>query len=160
MKYDLVIFDLDGTMLNTLEDLASACNAALSSNGFPTHDLEKIRLSVGSGVSRLIRLTLPESAILSEGRESFVLRVTDKAEDGSFMLERVPVTVGVSDGVNVAVDGIAEGDEIVDNADSYRMLVGRPLTLSDNSMLAASGSNMFMMGGMGGMSGGGRSGNR
>ena len=62
MKYDLVLFDLDGTTLNTLEDLASACNTALSSNGFPTHDLEKIRLSVGSGVSRLIRLTLPESA--------------------------------------------------------------------------------------------------
>lgn len=62
MKYDLVIFDLDGTTLNTLEDLAGACNAALSANGYPTHDLEKIRLSVGSGVSRLIRLTLPESA--------------------------------------------------------------------------------------------------
>lgn len=62
MKYDLVIFDLDGTTLNTLEDLASACNAALAGNGFPTHDLEKIRLSVGSGVSRLIRLTLPENA--------------------------------------------------------------------------------------------------
>lgn len=62
MKYDLVIFDLDGTTLNTLEDLADACNAALSANGYPTHSLEKIRLSVGSGVSRLIRLTLPESA--------------------------------------------------------------------------------------------------
>lgn len=99
-------------------------------------------------------LTLPESAILYEGRESFVLRVTDKAEDGSFMLERVPVTVGVSDGVNTAVDGIAEGDEIVDNADSYRLLVGRRLTLSENSMLAGSMNNMFMMGGMGGMSGG------
>ena len=62
MKYDLVIFDLDGTTLNTLEDLAAACNAALSANGFPTHDPEKIRLSVGSGVSRLIRLTLPGNA--------------------------------------------------------------------------------------------------
>lgn len=95
-------------------------------------------------------LTLPESAILSEGRESYVLRVTDRAEDGSFTLERIPVTVGVSDGVNTAVDGIAEGDEIVDNADSYRMLVDRRLTLSENSMLAGSMNNMFMMGGMGG----------
>lgn len=60
MKYDLVIFDLDGTTLNTLEDLADACNAALASNGYPTHSLEKIRLSVGSGVARLIQLTLPE----------------------------------------------------------------------------------------------------
>lgn len=60
MKYDLVIFDLDGTTLNTLEDLADACNHALALNGFPTHDLEKIRTSVGSGVARLIDLTVPD----------------------------------------------------------------------------------------------------
>lgn len=59
MKYDLVIFDLDGTTLNTLEDLAGACNATLRANGYPTHSIEKIRTSVGSGVANLIRLTLP-----------------------------------------------------------------------------------------------------
>lgn len=61
MKYDLVIFDLDGTILNTLSDLAAACNAALAMNGFPTHSQDKIRTCIGSGVSNLIRLALPEN---------------------------------------------------------------------------------------------------
>ena len=41
--YNPVIFDLDGTLLNTLGDLANACNYALSQMGFPTHELNKYR---------------------------------------------------------------------------------------------------------------------
>jgi len=59
MKYDLVIFDLDGTILNTISDLTAACNAALHANGFPTHSEEHIRTCVGSGVARLIKLATP-----------------------------------------------------------------------------------------------------
>lgn len=87
MKYDLVIFDLDGTTLNTLEDLADACNTALASNGYPTHDIEKIRLSVGSGVARLIQLTLPENAdaevqarVLSDFRNYYSAHVDVKTQ--------------------------------------------------------------------------------
>jgi len=60
MKYDLVIFDLDGTLLNTLEDLASACNAALAEHGFPTRTTEEVRTFIGNGVARLIRRAVPE----------------------------------------------------------------------------------------------------
>ena len=51
---------------------------------------------------------------------------------------------------NLEKEGMAIYEYIVDNADSYRLLVGRRLTLSENSMLAGSMNNMFMMGGMGG----------
>lgn len=60
MKYDLVVFDLDGTVLNTLDDLADACNAALSEAGFPTRDRDDVRRFIGNGVANLMRRACPE----------------------------------------------------------------------------------------------------
>lgn len=56
----LVVFDLDGTLLDTLEDLADACNFALRAAGFPLHNLQAIKSFVGNGVLNLIRCALPE----------------------------------------------------------------------------------------------------
>lgn len=58
----LVIFDLDGTILNTISDLGTAANYALSKNGFPTHSLASYPFFVGNGVKKLIERTLPEDA--------------------------------------------------------------------------------------------------
>ncbi len=55
-----VLFDLDGTLVNSLEDLADACNYALECYGYPTHDLEKYKYFVGSGMQNLIHKILPE----------------------------------------------------------------------------------------------------
>ena len=60
MRYDLIIFDLDGTVLNTLIDLTCAVNYALKASGFPELDREGVRHRIGNGVARLIRLALPE----------------------------------------------------------------------------------------------------
>ena len=61
MKYKLVIFDLDGTVLETLVDLANAVNHALKLHGFPTHSVEEVRAMVGNGVANLIRRAVPAS---------------------------------------------------------------------------------------------------
>lgn len=58
-RFDTVIFDLDGTLLDTLEDLADSTNYALRENGFPTRSLAEVRQFVGNGVARLIHLALP-----------------------------------------------------------------------------------------------------
>ena len=60
MKYDTVIWDLDGTLLDTLEDLADAANAALAAFGHPARSLAEIRSMVGNGVSNLMLRALPE----------------------------------------------------------------------------------------------------
>ena len=60
MKYELVIFDLDGTLLNTLDDLAASANRALARAGFPTRSTEEVRRFIGGGVSRLIHRAVPE----------------------------------------------------------------------------------------------------
>ena len=47
-----VIWDLDGTLLNTLEDLAASTNAALASCGMPTHTVDEVRMFVGNGIGK------------------------------------------------------------------------------------------------------------
>ena len=59
MKYKLVLFDLDGTLLDTLADLGAAVNAALKGRGFPLHTLEEFRGMVGHGVRNLVAQALP-----------------------------------------------------------------------------------------------------
>lgn len=59
MKKRLVIFDLDGTLLNTIADLAVATNEALKAMGSPTHAEEAIQTFVGNGVSKLLERSLP-----------------------------------------------------------------------------------------------------
>ena len=60
MMKRLVIFDLDGTLLNTIEDLAQATNHALECCGYATHDTEKYRYFVGNGINKLFERALPE----------------------------------------------------------------------------------------------------
>lgn len=59
MKYTLVIFDLDGTILDTLEDLTDGVNYALSECGYPVRTIEEVRRFVGNGIRKLIERALP-----------------------------------------------------------------------------------------------------
>ena len=61
MKYDAVIFDLDGTLTDTLGDLANGVNFALRQFGFPERTLDEVRSFVGNGVRKLIYLSVPEN---------------------------------------------------------------------------------------------------
>ena len=56
----IVIFDLDGTLLNTLDDLADSTNFALSKFNYPTRTIEEVRQFVGNGVAKLIERAIPE----------------------------------------------------------------------------------------------------
>ena len=56
----IVIFDLDGTLLNTLDDLADSTNYALAKFGYPTRTIEEVRQFVGNGVAKLIERAIPD----------------------------------------------------------------------------------------------------
>lgn len=58
-----IIFDLDGTLLDTIEDLADSCNEVLEELGLPTHETEDYMLKVGSGAKKLITRALPKESI-------------------------------------------------------------------------------------------------
>ena len=72
----LIIFDLDGTLLNTIDDLAMATNHALAENGYPTHPVEAYNFFVGNGINKLFERALPEKARTPENvqriRASFI----------------------------------------------------------------------------------------
>lgn len=67
----LIIFDLDGTLINTIADLGACTNYALEKLGYPTHDIESYKFRVGNGINNLFRRSLPEGAKTDEN----VLRV-------------------------------------------------------------------------------------
>ncbi|MBR3558361.1 MAG: HAD family hydrolase [Bacteroidales bacterium] len=58
---NLIVFDLDGTLLNSLEDLADSANWVLEQHGFPMHPVDAYRYFVGDGVRKLIERILPET---------------------------------------------------------------------------------------------------
>ncbi|MBT9149171.1 MAG: HAD family hydrolase [Dehalococcoidia bacterium] len=60
MYFKAVVFDLDGTLLDTLEDIAHSANTVLARRGFPTHSLDDYRYFVGEGVTTLITRVLPD----------------------------------------------------------------------------------------------------
>ena len=75
-KIKLILFDLDGTLVNTLEDLAVSTNVALKEHGYPQHPIEAYKYFVGNGVYKLIERALPCEARTEEEinkiKESFI----------------------------------------------------------------------------------------
>jgi len=61
MKFEGVIFDLDGTLVNSLDDIADSMNAVLQQHHFPAHPNEDYKLFIGNGLRNLVRTVLPEA---------------------------------------------------------------------------------------------------
>ena len=104
-KYDTVIFDLDGTLLNTLEDLADAVNVVMRANEYPERTIEEVRCFVGNGIRRLMELAVPEGVsgeIFENVFEQFKSYYTDHCQmktcayDGIMELLEKLYTDGVS----------------------------------------------------------------
>lgn len=60
MAYQAAIFDMDGTLLNTLDDLTASTNAALAAHGMPARTTDEVRRFVGNGIMNLVRRAVPE----------------------------------------------------------------------------------------------------
>lgn len=80
-----VIWDLDGTLLNTLDDLAAAVNAALATHDMPTRTIDEVRSFIGKGVYKLIECAVPHDsddqtirAVLAEFRTFYAAHHTDR----------------------------------------------------------------------------------
>ena len=78
IQFQAVIFDLDGTILDTLEDIQSAVNRVLNENGFPTRELDFVRRAVGNGMRELIRRSLPPER---QGNDALISRCTAQMKE-------------------------------------------------------------------------------
>lgn len=85
MKFDTIIFDLDGTLLNTLDDLRDSLNDILVSKGYPERSIEEVKQFVGNGVKNLVTRALPDTCeeaevlqILHEFKEHYKSNMQNK----------------------------------------------------------------------------------
>ncbi|MBR4277674.1 MAG: HAD-IA family hydrolase [Lachnospiraceae bacterium] len=62
MSYKLAVFDMDGTILNTLQDITNAINYALRENGYPERTIDEVRFFVGNGLHKLTERAVPATA--------------------------------------------------------------------------------------------------
>jgi phosphoglycolate phosphatase len=69
MKYDTIIFDLDGTLLDTLDDLTDSINQMLEQKGYPPRTRDEIREYIGNGAKKLVMRALPEGISDDEAAE-------------------------------------------------------------------------------------------
>lgn len=87
MRYTTVIFDLDGTLLDTLEDLADALNYALKKHEYPVRSLGEVRSFVGNGVQKLVERALPRGLenpdfdkVFADFKEYYAVHCEDKTD--------------------------------------------------------------------------------
>jgi len=109
MKTQLVIFDLDGTLLNTIGDLAVACNAVLALRELPEHTYAEYCHFVGNGIMRLVERALPEELRTAENvaavRADFVKYYTEHIDIHTKPYAGIPELIAelVHRGVSLAV---------------------------------------------------------
>lgn len=93
--YKNIIFDLDGTILNTLEDLAAATNWVCARHGWPAHAVEEFKYFVGNGASKLLERVVPEAVELTDELhrqllEEFTQRYNAHKEDKTTVYAGMP----------------------------------------------------------------------
>lgn len=87
-KYKGAIFDLDGTLLNTIADIGNSMNTVLKNMGFPTHTLASYQFKVGSGFAVLVERSLPDT--VSTAVRKVALEQLIVVYDKNYMIETVP----------------------------------------------------------------------
>lgn len=110
MAYKLVIFDLDGTLVDTIADLGTAVNVALEKKGLPLHTLEEYRVMVGNGVRKLVQRAMPaamqaDEALLDALLADFMSYYIEHINDRSVPYPGIPELLADLDaaGVKLAV---------------------------------------------------------
>jgi phosphoglycolate phosphatase len=102
MTHSAVLFDLDGTLLDTLEDLGDSMNSVLKALGFPAHEISAYRYFVGDGVENLVRRSLPEAA---RGKEDLVRECVPRMR--AEYSARWKVKTRLYDGIPELLDGLS-----------------------------------------------------
>ena len=100
MRFKAVLFDLDGTLLNTIDDLTDSMNAVLRRSGFPEHEAATFKYFVGDGMEDIVRRALPE-----EHRDSRTVDEGMKAYNREYR-NRYTQKTRPYDGIQALLDGL------------------------------------------------------
>ena len=124
MRYKLAMFDMDGTILDTLQDLADATNAVMAMHGFPTHSVEAVRSFVGNGALKLIQCAVPagtDSAMIDTVLGDFKIYYGKHSADATKPYAGVPEMLRAlrAAGIRTAVVSNKPDFAVKDLADRY-----------------------------------------
>lgn len=109
MNYKAVVFDLDGTLIDSVADLGNAVNRVLSANGFPTHELRMYRSFIGDGAEMMVRRALPEDKrennILSNCLEQFMIDYNQNFNVDTKLYDGIPELLDylINKGLKIAI---------------------------------------------------------
>ena len=123
MRYRLAVFDMDGTILDTLDDLTDTLNMSLAEVGMPVRTKDEVRSFVGNGVGKLLERAVPQGATEEEMaalagafRKNYAVHCADKTKPYDGVPELIAAlraaglkTAVVSNKVDFAVQTLAEG---------------------------------------------------
>ena len=103
------IFDLDGTLVDSLEDIGQACNDVLASHGYPVHPLPAYRFYVGRGFHKLVNDALPEGEAAKLSSDQLTALIAEaRARYGENMCVRTKPYAGITEALQqLAADGHA-----------------------------------------------------
>ena len=101
-RVKLAIFDLDGTLLDTIGDLAASCDAVMQMNGLPQHTTDEYRQMVGRGILRLVEAAIPEQMRLPE----YVEKV--RRDFVAYYLDHIDLHTHPYNGIPELIDAMTE----------------------------------------------------
>lgn len=96
MKHELIIFDMDGTILDTLQDIMISTNVALKKNGYPEKTYDETKWLVGRGIPKLIRDAVPETASDTECQKVYqdmIDHYSEHSADHTKAYDGIPETI-------------------------------------------------------------------
>lgn len=126
MKFKTVVFDLDGTLLDTLDDLADSMNSVLEKHSYPIHEADAYKYFIGNGLRNLVQMTFPEDKRdvenidrgLSAMRKEYSIRWNNKTKPYK----------GIADMLNALVDKGLRITVLSNKADDFtKLMVGKLL---------------------------------
>lgn len=135
MKYEAVIFDLDGTLIYTLEDLMDSVNFALEKHEMPERNLDEIRRFVGNGIRKLILRSVPENtpedvaeSVLKAFKEHYLLNSMNKTKPYKGIPELVKRLKEMGVGIAVVTNKTQDAAIDIMNAffkDDFSVVIGQ-----------------------------------
>lgn len=121
MKFKAVIFDLDGTLLDTIDDLANSMNSVLERSGHPIHSAEAYKYFVGDGMRKLVKRALPEAFRQDTVIDGFLAEM--KAEYGKRWDEKTQPYKGIPELLNALTDKGLKLAVLSNKVDEFTKLV-------------------------------------